>query len=309
MRIANIIITSSIGIGLLTGTLLTAHSGLSEDDKSCYESAVSMQKQVDMIGFPGFLLTDYPVTFCDGKYDYVLVQNGAGYDVSKRSPVIETIAATAYEVDGHYEVIAPTKALMGNLFTFSGGGYDEKTQVSVIWHEAFHCWQMTNFGDNISALIGTHSFEDENYGESLIVEVCDKNEEAVNLFTQQLLLLDDAVSTEDIDKIYEDITQYKKLETQRNDLLDEAVQGLENYYAITEGSACYVESLICRMQDEQRFQTQYLDSISVYQNGAGKYYVLGMVQCMLLDRLDEGWKSDYDFSIPLTELIYEKLGV
>ena len=309
MRLSKIIITGGIGIGLLTGTILTAHFGLSEEDTSCYESAVSMQAQVDEIGFSDFILTDYPVTFCDGKHDYVLVQNEASYDVIKRTPVIETMVATAYEVDGHYEIIAPTKSLMGNMFTLMGGNYDEETQVSVIWHEAFHCWQMTNFKDNISALTGTHSFEEEHYGEALITEVCDKKEEAVNLFTQQLSLLADAISTEDIDKIHEDVVQYKKLETQRNALLDEAVQGLESYYTITEGSARYVEALICRMQDEQRFRMQYMDSFSVYRNGSEKYYALGMAQCLLLDKLDESWKSDYDFSIPLTELIYEKLGV
>lgn len=309
MRLSKIIITGGIGIGLLTGTILTAHFGLSEEDTSCYESAVSMQEQVDKIGFSDFILTDYPVTFCDGKHDYVLVQNETSYDVIKRTPVIETMVATAYEVDGHYEIIAPTKSLMGNMFTLMGGNYDEKTQVSVIWHEAFHCWQMTNFIDNISALIGTHSFEEEHYGEVLISEECDKNEEAVSLFTQQLSLLADAISTEDIDKIHEDVVQYKKLETQRNALLDEAVQGLESYYTITEGSARYVEALICRMQDEQRFRMQYMDSFSVYRNGSEKYYALGMAQCLLLDKLDESWKTDYDFSIPLTELIYEKLGV
>ena len=78
---------------------------------------------------------------------------------------------------------------------------------------------------------------------------------------------------------------------------------------MTEGSARYVESLICQMQDVQNFQTQYMDSILGYMNGSEKYYVLGMAQCFLLDQLDENWKTNYDFSRPMIELIYEKLGV
>ena len=34
-----------------------------------------------------------------------------------------------------------------------------------------------------------------------------------------------------------------------------------------------------------------------------------MAQALLLDKLDADWKSDYDFSVPMIELIYENLGL
>lgn len=309
MKLWKYLITTAIGIGLLAGTLLTASTGLAEEDLACYEQAVSLQSRMDGGGFPGFLLTDYPVAFCDGKHDYVLVSNGMGYDVIKRPPVMETMAATAWEVDGHYEVIAPTKALMEHLITLMGGSYDTNAQAAVIWHEAFHCWQLTEYADNIAALTGEHSFEEEDYGESMILEQCDKNPEAIYLFEQQLDLLSDAIRTKDIDKVREDIVKYQELEAKRNAMLDDTVRGLEEYYTIVEGSAHYIEASACRLQDEQSYQEQYIDSIPFYIEGSGKYYTLGMAQCLLLDRLDENWKTDYDFSGSLMELIYEKLGV
>ncbi len=305
----NIIITAAIGIGILSGAILTKPFGLSDEDRACYENAVSLQYAADDIGFEGFHLTDYPVSICDGKYDYVLTSNGDSYDVTKRAPVIETLAATIYEVDGHYEVIVPSHSLMESLVGIMGETWNEDEQAAAMWHEAFHGWQMDNYEDNIDSIIGEQSFEDENYGEPLINSQYAANPQAADIFSRQLVLLSDCISEKDIDSIKAAIVKYKELDEERTAMLSEDTVNLERYYTRVEGTAIYVESCICKDQDADLFKSKYLSKLGAYSDGSVKYYTLGMAQCMLLDKLDPEWKTDYDFSDDLINLIYEKLGV
>lgn len=312
------------GAVLVLGVILTGNYGLSDEDKGCYEDAASLQKDVDEIGFEDFKLEDYLVAFCDGSHDYVIVPEGGSYSIHKRKPVIDTFVATAYEVDGHYEVIMPTKDMMGRFMNAMGGmegavtgnaeasdNEDEygEEQVTTLWHEAFHCWQLTRFGDNIPGLNAGHGFDEEGYGEELIVNQCDNNSEAVELFKKETGLLLEAAGTDDAGKISSCMLQYRECEQQRDALLSETVQGLEDYYTSVEGSARYVEAMVCRLQDRERFLSHHMESINVYVNGASKYYTAGMAQCMILDKLDSTWKKHYDFSEPLISLIYRELNL
>ncbi|MCM1179642.1 MAG: hypothetical protein NC347_05250 [Clostridium sp.] len=306
-----------LGIVLTAGVVLTGNYGLSDADKMCYERAVKLQEKINEIGFQEFALADYPVAFCDGKRDYVVTPSEPSYRIEKRKPVLDTFVATAYEVNGHYEVIVPTKEMMSELMDVVGiavngeaqSGYHEEQQIAAIWHEAFHCWQLSRFEENISAFTGGHSFDEEGYGEELIVKACDGNSEAAALYGEGARLLKEAAEQEDKEEIKTLMSQYKDIWEKRNALLDETVQGLENYYTSVEGSACYVEAMVCREIDGERFEEDYMDSIDFYVNGSSKYYHSGMAQCMILDRLDSTWKAGYDFSRPLIHVIYEKLGL
>lgn len=304
-----------IGIILVVSVLLTGNYGLSDSDKKCYESAVKLQENIDEIGFKDFKLMNYPVAFCDGKRDYVITPSGNSYSIQKRKPVLDTFVATAFEVEGHYEVIIPTKELMSGLMnvgkTVTGdmeSGYNEDEQVTTIWHETFHCWQLSNFEDNISSLNGGHDFDEEGYGEEMIVKCCDENSEVTALYKEGAELLKKAAEQEDKEKIRDLILQYKDIQGKRNALLDETVQKLEDYYTTIEGSACYVEAMGCRYLDKKRFEEYYMENINLYVKGSSKYYYSGMAQCMILDNLDSTWKTSYDFSKPLVYVIYEKLG-
>lgn len=309
MKTSNAAICAVTGVVLLAGNILTTPAGLSDEDISCYKAAVALQNSADEIGFPDFYITDYPIAFCDGKYDYVLTSNGGGYDTEKRSPVIETLAATAYENGDHFEVIVPTKGTMKTVSGIMGAKWDEQQQVCTIWHEAFHCRQFTYFRENIERLTKGHSFEDKDFGEPLINSEYSANPKAKELFTKQLELLSQAQNETDIDKIRDIIVQYKETDEQRTALLSEEAQILENYYTIVEGTAYYVEMRMCRVQDENRCNAQYADRLTDFSYGSAKFYALGGAQCLLLDKIDVNWKADYDFSVPLSELIYKTLGV
>lgn len=309
MKIINAIISAVTGVSLLTGVLLTAPKGPSEEDISCYNAAMSLQSKADEIGFEGFTLADYPIAFCDGKHDYMLTSSGSGYETKKRAPVIETIAATAHDNNGIFEVIVPTKDSMGVLAALMGGEWDEQQQACTIWHEAFHCRQLTLYPDNIKSLTKGRSFGENDFGEPLINKEYSENAHAKELFTEQLRLLSSAQRETDIDKIGELIVQYKELDEQRTSLLSEDALILEDYYTIVEGTAFYVEMNICKAQNEGRYNTQYANRMTDFSDGSSKYYTLGAAQCLLLDRIDENWKKDYDFSVSLSKLIYNILGV
>lgn len=309
-----------LGFLLVLSVIVSGNDGLRDTDKKCYEKAASLQKDIERIGFKDFKLADYPITFCDGKHDYVIEALDDSYNIHKRKPVLDTFVATAYEVEGHYEVIVPTKEMMSKFMDLAGGveqavtgesefSYDENTQVATIWHETFHCLQLTRFKEHITGLHGGHDFSEEGLGEGVIVKECDENSEAAALYRKGTGLLKKAAGTNDREEIRELIVQYKAIHEQRNALLGESVQKLEDYYTSIEGSACYIEAMVCKCLDEKRFEEYYMDSIDMYVNGSGKYYYSGMAQCMILDKLDSTWKAGYDFSEPLIQVLYQELGI
>lgn len=289
------------GAALVTGVIATGSYGLSEEDTAIYEGAVALEESAQGIGFEGFALTDYPVAFYDGDRDYVLTWDAEGYHVEKRSPAFQAVAATAWPVDGHYEVLAPTVDKMSsvlNLINMGSSGYGTEEQIATIWHEAFHCYQMTCFAENVEAIFPS------DINEGIIVAEADSRPRAVSLLRQQAQLLEDAAKTDDVDKIRECIVKYKELDEERRQLLPEEVSALEDYYTRVEGSACYVEACIYRLLAPDRFENTYMDPVSEYVDGSAKYYQMGMAQCMILDRLDPGWKDGFDFSESMMQLIY-----
>lgn len=300
------IIIGLIGVVIVVGMIVTGSYGLSIENREIYEQAVALQEAVDEIGFEGFTFTDYPLAFYDGEQDYVITREGDTYRVDKRKALINFIAATAYPVDDHYEVHTPTVEQMSSLVGLLGAGegsYGSLEHIATLWHEAFHCYQLTNYLSNIEAICTAEAEE------GIIAESVDSNEQAVELFKQQAQLLETAVKSDDMDKVRECIVQYKKLAEEREQLLSSQANSLEKYYTTVEGTACYIEACICRIQQSERFITDYVESVSEYGGGSGKYYKIGMAQCLILDKLNPNWKQGYDFSGPVIELIYEELEI
>ncbi|MBQ7094430.1 MAG: hypothetical protein IJN84_07940 [Clostridia bacterium] len=301
-----LIIFVLIGVILVTGVIATGTYGLSEENIEIYQQAVKLQSGNENFGFEGFFLTDYPVSFYDGNKDYVVVWENNTYSITKRKATINSLAATAYPIDGHYEVLTPTiekmTSLLG-LFSTEDADYGTEEHISTLWHEAFHCWQLTNYLANIEAICPVA------INEKIIAEQVDTNEKAVALFKQQSTLLEDAVKSGDVDKIREYIVRYKELDEERDILLSAEAIALEEYYTRVEGSACYIEACVYQLQCPDSIASSYIDTISEYSGGSGKYYKSGMAMCMILDAIDSDWKDSYDFSEPLINLIYKELEI
>lgn len=295
-----------IGLALVIGVIATGTYGLSQEDLAIYQQAVAMEEGENNLGFEGFALTDYPVAFYDGDRDYVLTWEAGGYSVKRRKAALNFIVATAYPVDGHYEVLTPTIDKMSSLLgLMSAGGmeYGAEEHIATIWHEAFHCYQMTHFPGNMEAICPIA------IDENTIVAEADADPQAVLLFEQQAQLLEDAVKMDDVNKIRECIVTYKKFDEERKTLLSQEVVALEDYYTRVEGTARYIEACIYKKQLPTQFDSNYLDGISEYSGGSEKYYGMGMAQCMVLDRLNPDWKEGFDFSKPVIQMIYEELGI
>lgn len=348
-KVGKSIFCLGIGTVLLAGTVLTGQYGLPKEDKEIYEMACAQQEYVDELGFRDFRLTDYPLAYYDGNYDYVLTWEGDTIRIDRRKPVLNTFAGTAYPVGDHYEIIVPTLEnfrglfdtlnMAGQLGGLSGGdrssfeesAYGEKEQVATIWHEAFHAWQSTFEEETIEALLAGHTFEEEEFGEQMIVQEVDSRPEIRAIYEQELALLKQAVelaadsqeaperegkteapgiSEAEVDTLQSIILQYRQLEEKRMGMLPEEVLILEEYYRRLEGSAYYVEGYIYqKLYSWEAFEKQYLEGLDVYTGGSNKYYGIGMAYCRILDRIAPDWKAGYDFSESLTDLIYEALGI
>ena len=121
--------------------------------------------------------------------------------------------------------------------------------------------------------------------------------------------MNEEVITDDIYKIREYIVEYKKLDEERKILLSDEVNSLEDYYTRVEGTACYIEAYVYKTLLPDSFDSNYIDNISTYGRGSGKYYKTGMAMCMILDTINPEWKDSYDFSEPLIDLIYKELEI
>lgn len=312
----------AIGVFLVAAVIFTGSYGLSERNQLIYKNVMGLENQIGSAGFEGFRLSDYPVSFYDGNYDYVLTMKNNVPEIKKRKPVLSTYVGTAYPVADHYEILMPTVEKFSEMFAalgtmenlstvntesnlnFEETEYGDKEQEATVWHEGFHAYQMTHFKKSIDRILGNHSFGEGGFDSALIVSEVDENDEVVNLYKQELSILKEALQSEDIDEIHALIVDYKELEDERKALLTEPVLTLEEYYERVEGTARYIEGIAYQeLYSQKKFRARYIDHLDTYSAGADKYYAIGMAKCMVLDKLDGGWKTGYNFSVSLSELL------
>lgn len=295
-----------IGLCLFVGVISTGSYDLSEENTAIYEQAAALETDADNFGFDGFAFTNYPVAFYDGDRDYVLSWHDNSYEITKRKAVLDFTVATAYPIDGHYEVLSPTVEKMSSLLGLLSTGssdYGAEEHTATLWHEAFHCYQLTNYLENIENIC---PFE---VNERIISEYADTNDQAVGLYEQQSQLLKKSLYETDIDKLRENIVKYKQLDEERTALLSDEINAAEEYYTRVEGTARYIEACVYKLQLPESFEENYIDNITGYGGGTVKYYSKGMAMCMILDNIAPDWKAGYDFSEPLISIIYSELEI
>lgn len=303
-----------IGFVILGSYIVTGSYGLNKRNIAIYKSALNLQGQVNSIGFPNFMLKNYPVSFFDGKNDYVFYEGA----MKKRKPVFPVFVGTTYPVDEHYEVFVPTVEKMNGLLSIINGIstvrnksddaleniYADKEHITTIWHEVFHAYQMTNYKNTIVGFIDNNTLLKDKSMEEVIVSEVDQNSKLRKYYEDELILLNKAVKAWDIDEIKSIVLEYKELNKKRKALLNKEVLEIETYYELVEGTAYYVEALVYQLQySKEATLDYYVDNIKEYTNGSMKYYRIGMAKCLLLDKLDKDWKTKLDFSCSLDELI------
>lgn len=306
----------------LTGFLLAACAaftgsyGLSKTDREIYKKALSLESDMEKIGFPEFSLADYKVRFYNGNCDYVV----EGESISKEDAVLDVFAGTVWEAEGEYQVLIPTYEKFSSLFdllgaagtvsqgmsegtmAFTEDSYSENAHVATIWHEAFHAWQTNRWQNEIDALMERVNLSAEDNREDIIVREADENPKAAALFEEEMELLAKAYEGEREEK-KEYILKALSLAEKRREILPDSANAMEFYLENLEGSARYVESMAYRsLEGEKAWEEQYMGEFQ-YENGSGKYYSMGMLKGVLLDEIAEGWQGEFSLKGGLDGLL------
>ncbi|MCI8876647.1 MAG: hypothetical protein HFI77_11630 [Lachnospiraceae bacterium] len=294
------------GFLLAACTAFTGSYGLSKTDREIYRRALSLESDMEKMGFSEFSLADYKVRFYNGNCDYVV----EGENISKEDAVLDVFAGTVWEVEGEYQVLIPTYEKFSALFDMLGAAgtvsqgmsegtmafteesYSENAHVATIWHEAFHAWQTNRWQDEIDALMKRVNLSAEDNREDIIVREADENPKAAALFEEEMVLLEKAYEGEGEEK-KEYILKALSLAEKRREILPDSANAMEFYLENLEGSARYVESFAYRsLEGDKAWEEHYMGEFS-YEKGSGKYYQMGMLKGLLLDQTGEGWQEKF----------------
>lgn len=307
-----------LGIILAAGSVLTGEYGLSKTDREIYQKALSLDDDMQKLGFPQFSLANYRVRFYNGNCDYVV--EASQEKIKKEDAVLDVFAGTVVEADGEYQALVPSYENFSSLFdmldaagtvsgkmtegtmAFSKDSYSKNSQAATIWHEAFHIWQQNNWQEEIETLWDNASVQkDQDRGELIVREV-DGKPEAVHAFEKEMELLQKAYDAEDTQK-KDYILQALDTSGERKKLLSDSANAMEYFLENMEGTAMYVESQAYRrLEDDAAWHEHYLADFQ-YENGDGKYYHMGMLKALLLDQVTDGWQAEFSMDCSLDELL------
>lgn len=316
------VIYAAMGIFLAVGSIATASYGLSEINRNIYQDALALDETMQELGFDGFKLKTIKVRFYDGSNDYVVQADAEGYiTIKKEKPQLDVYAGTTVETDGQWQALLPTYEQFSRLFdalealgsyeqgmqegsfAFSESDYGESSHVATIWHEAFHAWQSENWSKDVEALMEKAEVENEDSREDIIVKNVDSDRELVALFNEEMQLLMKAYQTEGVEEKKALVEKILEIAEKRKEKLSQAAEAMEYFLENFEGSARYVEGKAFReLEGESTWETVYLSEFQ-YENGSGKYYDMGMMKCMLLDQLSDGWQKEFSPETGLDELL------
>lgn len=316
------VIYAAIGIFLAVGSIATASYGLSEVNRNIYQEALALDEKIQELGFDGFTLKNTKVRFYDGYNDYVVQVDAEGHiTIKKEKPKMDVFAGTTVEADGQWQVLLPVYEQFSGLFdalealgsyeqgvqegsfAFSKSDYGESSHAATIWHEAFHAWQSENWLEDVEALMEKAELGNEGSREDIIVREVDSDKELVELFKKEMQLLMKACQAEELEEKRALVVDVLEIAEKRKEKLSQAAEAMEYFLENYEGSARYVESIAYReLEGEYAWETVYLSEFR-YENGSGKYYDMGMMKCMLLDQLADGWQKKFSSKTGLDELL------
>ena len=99
------------------------------------------------------------------------------------------------------------------------------------------------------------------------------------------------------------VLQALSIEAEREQELSDSANAMEYYLDNLEGSAMYVEGQVYReLEGDDAWKEYYMGEFQ-YENGSSKYYKRGMLKCLLLDQMMEGWQSQFSGTCGLSQLL------
>ena len=309
------------GVLLAAGSAATAERGLSKVNRDIYQEALALDEEMQTLGFDGFSLRGRKVRFYDGSCDYVVETDADNQMiVTKEKAQLDVFAGTTLEVDGQWQVLLPTyeqfsgffnalgtlgsyqQGMQEGQFDFGQSGYDDRMHAATIWHEAFHAWQSENWREGMNILSGQVQNESGNPVD-IIVREADSNQELAALFTEEMEQLMRAYDAQNLTEKKEWAAGALETAKKRSAKLSDEAKAMEYYFENYEGSARYVESMAYKaLAGDEAWREVYLKDFQ-YENGSEKYYHMGMLKCVLLDQLTDGWQQGFSDEAGLDELL------
>ena len=293
------------GIVLAISLFMLSNQSLSQADLTIYQSALELQNQ--MTGFTDFQLSDYPVRFFDGNKDYILSQG----QIRQDKPYFKALAATAVEIEGEYQIVLPTIERMTSTMSLLSLGQDTSMsydshalQSATLWHEGFHCYQLTSFEENLNRLFPDRPIDNDVF----LSQEIDRSDELLAGYRAAEMFLDQAIESQTKSEIKQLAGNFlDKYHTRRQDLTEQA-KIFESFYEMIEGTAQYIESqAYLELAGPAAYETYYFDSPPENDRGIAKYYRMGRKICLLLDRVSPSWSENYHFEQSLVSVLEQSL--
>lgn len=289
------------GLMLFISLMLLTNHGLPPADRAIYQTAIDQQALVTAFG--DYRLSDYPVRFFDGRYDHVIYQG----EIRRERPHLRTLAATAVMIDGRYQLIVPTIQRMSNTLGLIGLAQTTPIDVSpsalqaaMLWHEGFHCYQLSRFDEAITAQLPDPPSDPEGF----VAREIDRRDELIKQYQAAEGLLDRLIKSQDDKEIHQLGREFLKQYHARRQQLTQSAKLFESFYEMIEGTAQYVESLAYRaIAGPSAYEAYYDAPISGSDRGMAKYYRLGRKLCLALDKLQVDWSQSYHFDQSLVSVL------
>ena len=299
-----------IGLVLLFFTIRTSSFGLDPVDRKIYERAIALDARMDGFGFTNFSVQNYTVRISNGRTDKV-VRDGEWH---REKAAIDTLVATALKIGDEYEVILPTYRDFSTFFDllnglaaaakggehFSVDGYSEEFHIATLFHESFHARQFSTMTAEGQKKMEHLMAAGEN-AEQFVTEEIDSNPKHRQSLQNELKYLYTADRAKNRAELVTALEKALDEESTRRERLSDAAVSAERFYETVEGTARYVESkAYLALTDEERYHRAYLNGDS-YSGGSEKYYRIGMMKALLLDRLAPGWQKEFSLPDDLSE--------
>ena len=299
-----------LGLVLLFFTIWTASIGLDPEDRKIYERAMALDARTGGFGFPNFSVHNYTVRISNGRMDEV-VRNDEWH---REKAAVDTLVATALKIGDEYEVILPTYRDFSTFFDFLNGlataagggeyftvdGYSEEFHIATLFHESFHAWQFSTMTAEGQEKM-EHLMAAGEDAEEIVTEEIDSVPKHRQSLQNELKYLYMADRAKDRGDLVAALAKALDEESARRERLSEAAVSAERFYETVEGTARYVESkTYLALTDVENYRRAYLNG-DAYSEGAEKYYRIGMMKALLLDRLAPGWQKDFALPDDLSE--------
>jgi hypothetical protein len=317
------IIYTSIGVLLIILLIFTNSMKLPERNKELYEKACDIQNNMQKKTWEELSVRNYPVAIRKENKEYVFY-NG---EVKKRKSVLPVYVCSIFPVNNEINVLIPAfdemneigniveglsdgNKLLKSQFGFNNNSISENNYISVLYHEAFHAYQFTNYEVMINKMADFDNADK-------VIEKLDNNDSFKNLYKKEGEILYLAINEKEKDKVVNYIGKYIAARNKRTEILKGKLSNqdfktlvtAENYYELIEGTAAYVQLKTDEELKDMGLYKQNIDKLKEFSGKTQKYYKSGMAMCIILDKLDNSWKERiFSEGKPLYQKFVEGLG-